>query len=250
MEKQLILYNKPVCEILSQSITNVKEKYKIKKDIKVSYAGRLDPLASGLLLCLVGEECKNRDYYQNLSKVYEFKVLFGFSTDSGDLMGKITLINKKNNLKNLDLLYQVKVKSLIGKFKQKYPNFSSYRIKSKPLFWWARNNKIENIKIPSKEVELFSLKYLSKQEYTIDNILSIQNNYLSKVVGDFRQDDILSNWKENKQFFPKSIYALTFEAKVSSGFYIRSLANSLAGLVGQGGIAYKIHRKAIGNYSL
>src|SRR3989344_64050 len=55
----------------------------------LSYAGRLDPMAEGVLLTLVGPENKRRDEYLNLSKEYVVDILFGFSTDTYDVLGKI-----------------------------------------------------------------------------------------------------------------------------------------------------------------
>ena len=54
---------------------------------KMTYAGRLDPLAEGLLLVLVGEECKKKEKYLGLDKEYEVDVLFGFATDTYDVLG-------------------------------------------------------------------------------------------------------------------------------------------------------------------
>ena len=57
----------------------------------MTYAGRLDPMASGTLLVLVGDECKNKDAYLGLDKEYEIEVLFGISTDTQDALGIATL---------------------------------------------------------------------------------------------------------------------------------------------------------------
>ena len=61
--------------------------------ITVSYAGRLDPMAEGVLLLLVGDANARRREYEHLQKEYEVTVLVGVSTDTGDLMGKVTNIN-------------------------------------------------------------------------------------------------------------------------------------------------------------
>lgn len=59
-------------------------------DLPLTYAGRLDPLACGLLIVLAGEECKNKDQYLGLDKTYEFEMLVGFATDTYDLLGVVT----------------------------------------------------------------------------------------------------------------------------------------------------------------
>ena len=53
----------------------------------MTYAGRLDPMASGLLIVLAGEETKNKEKYLNLDKEYLFEVLFGFKTVTYDFLG-------------------------------------------------------------------------------------------------------------------------------------------------------------------
>ena len=61
--------------------------------VPLAYAGRLDPMASGKLLVLVGEECKRQTEYHNLDKEYEFSVLFGISSDTQDVLGRLTPAN-------------------------------------------------------------------------------------------------------------------------------------------------------------
>ena len=56
----------------------------------ITYAGRLDPMAEGVLLLLIGDECMKKDEYLNLPKEYEVTVLFGFATDTYDLLGRVT----------------------------------------------------------------------------------------------------------------------------------------------------------------
>src|SRR5579871_234239 len=64
------------------------------QNVKLGYAGRLDPMAEGVLLVLVGEENKKRKEYERLKKEYEFTVLFGIETDSYDALGTVKNINE------------------------------------------------------------------------------------------------------------------------------------------------------------
>ncbi|PSO45951.1 MAG: tRNA pseudouridine(55) synthase, partial [Parcubacteria group bacterium QH_9_35_7] len=64
----MVLLDKPISLTPLQTIEKFKEQNPKYKDKKMSYAGRLDPMAEGLLLCLVGEENKNREEYQQLEK--------------------------------------------------------------------------------------------------------------------------------------------------------------------------------------
>ena len=47
-------------------------------------------MASGKLLILIGDECKNQKKYFGLDKEYEFEVLFGVESDTGDVLGLIS----------------------------------------------------------------------------------------------------------------------------------------------------------------
>src|SRR5882724_12690946 len=55
----------------------------------LSYAGRLDPMAEGVMLCLVGSANSRREQYLDMSKEYTLDVLFGFSTDTYDVLGRV-----------------------------------------------------------------------------------------------------------------------------------------------------------------
>ena len=56
---------------------------------KISYIGRLDPLASGIIIYLEGDELKDRDKYMNMDKTYKFNIVLGMTTDTGDCLGMI-----------------------------------------------------------------------------------------------------------------------------------------------------------------
>src|SRR3989344_9269122 len=52
-------------------------------------AGRLDPMAEGVLITLVGSANKMREAYLDMSKEYVLDVLFGFATDTYDVLGRV-----------------------------------------------------------------------------------------------------------------------------------------------------------------
>src|SRR6185436_8316630 len=55
----------------------------------MTYLGRLDPMAEGLLLVLAGNT-KDKQQYLDSDKAYEFEVLWGFETDTYDILGLVT----------------------------------------------------------------------------------------------------------------------------------------------------------------
>jgi len=212
MQKTLTL-NKP----LGKTPLEVLEEYKNKQpeyaDIKMAYAGRLDPMAEGKLLVLVGEECKKRDKYLNLDKEYEFEVLLGVSSDTSDILGitDFSTITKPERVSVAGLDFWTRldhvIKNLQGKQNFPYPAFSSKTVEGKPLFLWALENKLHEIQIPTKEAEVYSLRHIettlikssdlhTQIQTKIDRITPVVVE--SKQLGqDFRRKEVLKTWENN-----------------------------------------------------
>src|SRR3989338_1666703 len=95
----------------------------------MTYAGRLDPLAEGELVILIGEECKNKEKYTDLDKEYEVEILFGFETDTGEILGIVT----KSVFDQHQVLVKNELESFVGKHSWKYPAYSSKTVNGKPL---------------------------------------------------------------------------------------------------------------------
>ena len=89
MESVLNLY-KERGETPLERIERFRKTHPEYRKLPMSYAGRLDPMAEGVLLVLVGEENRNRETHLSLTKKYEFDVLFGFATDTYDVLGVLT----------------------------------------------------------------------------------------------------------------------------------------------------------------
>ena len=241
---KVIPVSKNVGQTPLDSINELKMRNSALQDAKLAYAGRLDPMAEGLLLVLVGDECKNRDHYQNLPKVYEFEVLFGIETDSHDVLG---LPNRGSTLIKLENV----LKALLGKRMQKYPPYSSARVDGKPLFYWARENKLEQIQIPQKEIEIYSLELLNTRTLNKQTLLNEILEKVSLVHGNFRQREIIAAWNE---FFNDShvnpFQIAKLRVSCSGGTYVRSIAREMGKKLGTDAIAYSIKRTQIGNYVL
>ena len=75
LPQKIIVLNKKEGETPLEALSNFRAKHKKYKDVKMTYAGRLDPMASGLILILAGEETKNKEKYLTLDKEYSFEVL-------------------------------------------------------------------------------------------------------------------------------------------------------------------------------
>lgn len=211
---------------------------------KLSYAGRLDPMAEGVLLVLVGEANKEREKYLALDKVYEFEMVLGISTDSYDLMGMVNQVNRDTDIEESKL--ENIVNAYKGKVSLPYPPFSSKTVKGKPLWWWSRENRLDEIKIPINKFEVYELKILSRENISSVNLLKNVEEKIGKVTGDFRQAEIVARWKEQLESKMTDFPQIKCRMKCSSGTYVRSLVQDMGEQLGCGGVTYSIHRNRIG----
>lgn len=218
--------------------------------VPMTYAGRLDPMASGKLLILIGDECKKRAEYDGLDKEYEFEVLLGISTDSGDVLGmpKICKYNSAEDERVIQVLNKV-----IGKHEFTYPVFSSKPVAGKPLFQHAHDKTIADIEMPTREAVVYSIVFEGSSTVAAQelkrNILKKINLLVAPVDpsipgSDFRKKEICQKW--NELGIEGMYQILTFNAVVGPGTYVRTLAPFIAHKLGTCGLAYSIHRSKIG----
>lgn len=251
--KKILVLNKKEGETPLEALEKFRGKGSKKyKDVKMTYAGRLDPMASGVLLILVDDEIKNKEKYLALGKEYDFEVLFGFNTDTYDILGKVIArqdlsIDKKPACTGRELEKQIKntVKNFLGESIQKYPIYSSKTVKGKPLFSYARAG--EEVDIPERKILIKKLKFEKIREINNKKLFENIEKRISKIKGDFRQDEILKIWQK-ELFLPNKFFIASFEIKCSSGTYVRNIANLLGNKIDIPALAFSIKRTKLGEY--
>jgi len=223
--------------------------------VPMTYAGRLDPMAEGLLLILVGDECKNKDKYLGLDKEYEIEVLVGISSDTGDILGIVKKQAEISDFRFENLSKELigsKVAELVGRRFEKYPAFSSKPIDGKPMFVHAKEGtlaEMNNDEVPQKEIEIYSIDLIGTEIIEQTKLVEIALSRINKVKGDFRQDKIINSWQSLHDANVK-FSAIKLRVKASSGAYMRTLAQKLGESLGTKALAWKIKRIKIGQYSL
>lgn len=247
--KNFFVINKKEGETPLQCLESFRMKKKIDKDVPMTYAGRLDPMASGVLIILVGEECKNKERYLRLDKEYEFEVLFGFSTDTYDILGKICARKDLAQIKDLEKEIKKNLKFFKGKIVQKYPLYSSKTVAGKQLHEYARGG--EEVEAPEHEVNVKSLKLLKIRKINSKTLLNNIEKRIAKVNGDFRQKEILKIWRQElgAEKMPKHFFCASFSARVSSGTYIRTISHELGTRLGIPALAFAIKRTKVGKFA-
>lgn len=214
-----------------ETLNRLAETEEIPKEVPLTYAGRLDPAAEGLLIVLAGEECKKKDEYTKLGKTYMVEILVGVSTDSHDLLG---IPEYKGEAIHILKKVQEYLDARIGKFEQKYPHYSSKNIDTGTL-------------PPPHEVELISYEDLSIEEVEREDVLVRVGEIVAGVTGDFRQAEIAQAWAELET--PEKFQLIEITLTVGSGFYVRQLAEDLGRELGTGACLYSLVRTGIGEYT-
>lgn len=240
--KKFYLINKKEGETPLQALEVFRRKNKNLKNAKLAYAGRLDPMAEGLLLVLAGEEVKNKEKYLALAKEYEFEILFRFATDTHDILGKVTHSNILTNFGTKELEKKIKesLNYFTGKFQQKYPIYSSKNIKK------AMAGK--RVKASSHEVFIKEFKFLKLKTINNKKLLDNISKRIKKIKGNFRQKEILTTWQKYLRT-SKLIYPVaSFKIKCSSGTYVRGIAHSLGAKMKIPALALSIKRTKIGKW--
>ena len=103
---------------------------------KVGHTGTLDPMATGILVLLVGKATKMARYFEKDDKRYLAEVTFGRSTDTFDSLGKTTSTGDPGSV-DMTMLRNV-IASFEGKSEQVPPMFSAVKVGGKKLYQLAR----------------------------------------------------------------------------------------------------------------
>jgi len=110
------------------------------KKTKIGHCGTLDPLASGLLVLLIGRATKQQSLIMGNDKEYLCLMRLGLQTDSGDITGKIIQQSNVPALVKEDI--ENVFKSFLGEQSQVPPMFSALKKDGAPLYKLARQGEV------------------------------------------------------------------------------------------------------------
>ena len=152
----IILVNKPEGATSHDVVDFIRKRFRIKK---VGHAGTLDPMATGLLIILLGSFTKKSLSFSSLDKEYEAIMRLGISTDTGDKEGNVLEERDpglfSESIKNIDDI----LSCFQGSIMQVPPMFSAKKVNGKKLYELARRGvsiKREPVSIVIKEIKRLS----------------------------------------------------------------------------------------------
>jgi tRNA pseudouridine55 synthase len=200
----ILLVDKPAGWTSHDVVAKIRGIVKVQtgQKIKVGHTGTLDPMATGLLILVLGSYTKRAGEFSKLDKVYEAQITLGAISTTGDKEGEITKVNAKHPEKAV-------IDTVLGRFKgeilQKPHKYSAVKIDGQRAYKAARAGQI--VEIEPRKVNIYE-------------ITDVDYDYPT----------------------------LRLTVKVSSGTYIRSLAEDIGEELCTGAYLSSLRRTQVGQF--
>ena len=157
----VLLIDKP-CGMTSHDVVyKVRKLYNTKK---VGHTGTLDPLATGVLVVLVGRAAKAAEYLVSDDKRYIAGIRLGLTSDTEDITGNI--LSRDTNIPDSDRVYGV-VSSFVGDIMQTPPMYSALKVDGKKLVDLARQNITVERQKRQIHIDSIECTKVSDTDYTL-----------------------------------------------------------------------------------
>lgn len=222
----------------------------MSRDLPLTYAGRLDPMAEGLLIVLAGEAVHRKEGFLKLDKKYTVTALLGVETDSFDLLGMPKQIMPPLTSPILgEGQIQHLLPSYVGDITLPLPLYSSPPVDGKPLFAHAQQHTMEAHEAPMRTTHVFSCELKNMGALDAHIVTEYMRATIATIDGEFRQEAILRAWGDLLSTI-SALHTFTLDIHCSSGTYIRSLVNTLGVELGTGASVYSLVRTQVGNFKL
>jgi len=190
--------------------------FKLRKILhtkKIGHAGTLDPSVDGVLPIAIGKATKTIEFLQMGGKTYTGSITLGFSTTTEDLDGEVVAYEALET-PFTDTEIDNGMLQLEGDIIQIPPMFSAVKVNGRRLYDYARAG--ETVERQKRQATIFHFK---------------------------RTSDIVFDSEKGLQTF-------NFEAKVSKGTYIRTLAVDLGKILGVPSVMSQLTRQSAGGFEL
>jgi tRNA pseudouridine55 synthase len=174
------------------------------KKVKVGHTGTLDPFATGLMIIVVGKECKNAGSYSKLDKAYDATIRLGQTSTTGDPEGDIVDVSEA--IPTLESIESA-IAQFRGEITQRPPIYSAIKVGGERAYKLARRGV--EVEIPLRTVTIFSLELVSYS-------------------------------------YPE----LNIRVHVSSGTYVRTLAEDIGAALGTGAYCTQLRRIRIATWDI
>lgn len=239
--------DKPLGLSAAQALDAVRAALPALRDQRLGHAGRLDPMAEGLLTVLVGDETRDAPRLRGLDKTYELDVAFGVATDSFDSLGLVTAATPDVTLDPAALT--VACRRAEGVVAQRYPPYSQARVDGRSMLAWGPLGVTMDRPVATRTLHAVELVAVTSREGGALVDEAARRTSLPR--GDFRQREIADRWRAHARTLADvSLPVASLRVTCSAGTYMRSLAVDLGAALGLPSMAWRIRRVRAGDLTL
>lgn len=121
--------------------------------VKVGHTGTLDPLATGLMIVVIGKYTKRAEEFSKLDKVYEVAMRLGTTSTTADEEGEKTAVSDREPSPEE---LEAALKAFVGLLQQTPPIYSAMKVNGQRAYKLARAGK--EVKLEPRNVEVYSIQ--------------------------------------------------------------------------------------------
>ncbi len=126
---------------------------------KIGHAGTLDPMATGLLICLAGKATRLMNHFMGQTKVYTGVIRLGETTPSYDAETEVSVRKDASAIEMKEI--EAALPQFVGDITQQTPVYSAVKIGGERLYKKARRG--EKVVLPFRHVTIYRFDITSKQ---------------------------------------------------------------------------------------
>jgi len=178
----LLLVDKPSEWTSNDVVVKIRNHFKFSK---VGHGGTLDPLATGLLVLLIGKGTKLSDRIMGGDKTYEGVIRLGVTTNSQDADGEIIEEKDASHITREEV--EAVIKNYLGDIEQIPPMVSAIKKDGVPLYKMAR--KGQEIEREPRKIHVFSFDVLDFQNPLVTiRVKSTKGTYVRTLAHNIGED--------------------------------------------------------------
>ena len=150
-----------------QGITSHDAVYKVRRlynTKKVGHTGTLDPMATGVLVMLIGRATKAAEYIAADRKRYDARLTLGLTTDTLDVDGEV--LSRSDDIPGEEEVLAA-VERFTGSYGQVPPMYSAIKVDGRKMVDLARRGI--TVDLPPRDITVYSIETarISEREYSL-----------------------------------------------------------------------------------
>lgn len=146
-------------------VNRVRKLYNTKR---VGHAGTLDPMATGVLVVLVGRAAKACEYISSDRKAYRAILRLGLTTDTEDITGEV--LTKSEDIPDAERVFDT-CRLFVGNIKQIPPMYSALKVNGQKLYDLARQGM--TVEREARDISVFAIDCEPVEGCNTDYILNV-----------------------------------------------------------------------------